>query len=206
MPGILGYLPIALAFIVVTASPGPANIAVATVAMSNGRRSGLVFAFGLSFGLAFWGVIAATGMGAILEGSGLLLMTLKIVGGFYLLWLAFQSGRSAFSPGNHSTFRESGTRWFIRGLVLNLSNPKSVAAWMAALSMGLGTGDDRAELITATLLCIAIGFLNFTGYALAFSLSGFASGYRRANKWINGTVAGLFAVAGIGLIRSAFSR
>ena len=123
--GFENLLSIALAFFVVTVSPGPANIAVATVAMSSGRRHGLLFGTGLSFGLAFWGVIAATGMGAVLQGSASLLMFLKIFGGLYLLWLAFQSGRSALNKTGDAYRAPYERRWFMQGLMLNLSKPQS---------------------------------------------------------------------------------
>lgn len=199
-------LSISLAFFIVTVSPGPANIAVATVSMQFGRRDGLLFGVGLSFGLAFWGLIAATGMGAVLQGSAHLLVALKVFGGLYLLWLAFNSGRAALKKKNpiEKTAREG--RWFMRGLMLNLSNPKAVVAWMAALSMGMGSGDGSGHVIAATLLCIALGFLNYTIYAMAFSLSGFMAGYQGMRRWIDGVVAGLFAIAGFGLIRSALTR
>ena len=74
---------IVLAFFIVTVSPGPANIAAATVAMSAGRRPGLIFGLGLSFGLAFWGLVAATGMGALLQSTTTALTVLKIFGELY---------------------------------------------------------------------------------------------------------------------------
>ena len=206
MTGLENLLAITLAFFVVTFSPGPANIAVATVAMSSGRRSGLLFGAGLSLGLAFWGVVAATGMGAILQASASLLIILKILGGLYLLWLAFQSGRSALKKTKSLEHAKSDRRWFMRGLLLNLSNPKAVLAWMAALSMGMGAGESNSFVIIATLACMALGLLNYAGYALAFSLRGFMAGYQRLRRWIDGVVAGLFAIAGFGLIRSALSR
>ncbi|XWN33215.1 MAG: LysE family translocator [Devosia sp.] len=206
MGGFENLIAVALAFFVVTVSPGPANIAVATVAMSAGRRRGLLFGAGLSCGLAFWGVIAATGMGTVLQASETALIALKVLGGLYLLWLAIQSGRSALKPSTAAPVCVSDGRWFVRGLVLNLSNPKAVVAWMAALSMGLGVGDGGAHVIAATLVCFALGFANYAGYAMAFSLSGFMAGYQRLRRWIDGAVAALFAAAGFGLIRSAISR
>lgn len=206
MLDVADLLSVALAFFVVTASPGPANIALATVSMSAGRRSGMLFGAGLSIGLAFWGVVAATGLGALLQSSVYLLGAVKIAGGLYLLWLAIRSARSALEPKDAAPGAAREGRWFRRGLILNLSNPKAVVAWMAALSMGLGTGDGAAQVIAATLICVALGFLNYTAHAMAFSLSGAMTAYRRARRWIDGAVAGLFAVAGLGLIRSAWAR
>lgn len=198
--------PVALAFLVVAVSPGPANIAVATVAMSAGRRSGLSFGMGLALGLAAWGVVAATGMGALLQTSATALVALKLVGGAYLLWLAVQSGRAALRHGAKAAAPSRRGRWFARGLLLNLSNPKAVVAWMAALSMGLGTGDGSGDVLVATLMCVVIGIANYAFYALTFSLPGAMAAYRRLRRWIDGAVAGLFAAAGLGLIRSALTR
>ncbi|MEP2784758.1 MAG: LysE family translocator [Pseudoruegeria sp.] len=183
MNGFESYLAILLGFIVVTSAPGPANVAVATIAMGSGRKQALVFALGLAVGLSFWGIVAATGLGAVLEQAGQFLIALKLFGGAYMLWLAFQSARTAFGTRKAVVKPISGRRWFMRGVLLNLSNPKSVLAWMTALSMGLGSQSTSSELAIATLLCMAFGFANFLGYALAFrfqvlqlSIAEFAAG------------------------------
>lgn len=197
---------IALAFFIVAVSPGPANIALATVAMSRGRRAAMVFGAGLGTGLALWGVLAAAGFGAILQTSATVLMILKSLGGAYLLWLAFQSGRAALGAVEVAAEVDGRGRWFWRGVLLNLSNPKVIVAWMAALSFGLGASDSMAAIIGVTAMCMGIGFANYAGYALAFSVSGAMSLYAHAGRWINGAVAGIFGLAGLGLLRSAVSR
>ena len=199
-------IPVLVAFFIVAVSPGPANIAVATVAMSGGRAPAMRFGAGLGFGLAFWGLVAATGMGAVLQGSALLLTVLKVMGGLYLFWLAYQSMKSARRPEADKQMQAGKDRWFTRGLLLNLSNPKAVVAWMAALSMGMGADDSVGQLFIATILCMALGFVNYFGHALAFSRAGFMAGYARFRRWIDGTVAMLFAGAGLGLLRSALQR
>lgn len=206
MTGSESLLSVVLAFSVVTVSPGPANVATATVAMRFGRRRSLSFAFGLACGLAFWGGVAATGLGAVLQGSVYLLVALKLLGGAYLLWLALQSGRAALLGIVAGKQVPGGNRWFRRGLALNLSTPKAVIAWIAALSMGLQAGGGSAHVIVATAICMALGCVNYAAYALAFSMPGVMTGYRRFSRWIEGAVAGLLATAGFGLIRSALAR
>lgn len=90
---------IGLAFFVIAISPGPANISNAMVAMSQGRKISLIYGAGLSIGLVFWGIIAASGLGIILQSSIYLLMTLKIFGGLYLIWIAFLSAKEAILEG-----------------------------------------------------------------------------------------------------------
>lgn len=206
-----GLTTICAAFFVVAASPGPATLAVSTVSAASGRRSGMLFGAGLALGLAFWGLVAATGLGAILQTTAHLLVLLKITGGLYLLWLAYGSARAAMrrddvdGGADDHAFNNSG-RWFARGLALNLSNPKAVVAWMAALSVGLGAEDGMLSVVIATLGCALIGLLIYAAYAAAFSLSSVMFGYKKFRRGIDGTVAALFAIAGLALLRSAFTR
>lgn len=206
-----GLAAIFAAFFIVAASPGPATLAVSTVSAASGRRSGMRLGCGLGLGLAFWGLVAATGLGAVLQTTTHLLAALKVAGGLYLLWLAFGSARAALrkdAPRRDGAGGPSPAegRWFMRGLVLNLSNPKAVVAWMAALSVGLGGDSGWPGLAIATGGCMAIGFAIYAAYAAAFSTSAVRRGYARARRWVDGVVAALFATAGFALVRSAFAR
>ncbi len=199
-------LTVGLAFWVIAASPGPANISNAAIAMRYGRRASLIYGLGLSAALCVWGLLAATGLGAVLQTSVTVLFVLKLFGGAYLLWLAWQSSRSAAQADIDAVQEIAEGRWFWRGVILNLSNPKSVIAWMAALTMGLDPSATIGSVVLITLVCIAVAFLNNASYSLFFSLGGIMAIYRRIRRWVDGVAAGLFALAGLGLIRSAFSR
>ncbi|WP_229864164.1 LysE family translocator [Seohaeicola zhoushanensis] len=191
---------IAAAFVVVASSPGPANLATASVALTQGQRTALIFAAGLSLGLAFWGVLAALGLGAVLRASETALVVLKLAGGTYLLWLAWQTGRSALKGGDVRAPDIPPGRWFLRGVLLNLSNPKAVFAWMAALSVGMGPEQGGAAVLTATLMCAAIGTLNACTWALLFSRPRMMTGYRRLRRGIEAGFSAFFALAGLRLL------
>lgn len=194
------------AFFVVAASSGPGNLAGATVAMMHGRKTGLTFAGGLASGLIFWGLLAALGMGAVLQSSATALFVLKLLGGAYLLWLALQSGRSAAKRAAPLPPGATGGRWFFRGLILNLSNPKAILAWMAAFSVGLTAENGLGQLVVGMGLCILITVANATFWAMLFSVGGMMAAYRKARRKVDVAVSGLFTIAGLGMIRSAFSR
>ncbi|WP_299072440.1 LysE family translocator [uncultured Paraglaciecola sp.] len=210
MIDLFSLLSIGIAFFVIAVSPGPANISNATIAMSKGRRTSLIYGAGLSTGLVFWGVVAASGMGAILQSSVYLLMSLKVFGGLYLLRLAFLSAKESMKPNSANlgmideTF--SDKKWFLRGVIMNISNPKTVIAWMAALSVGLGSNDGILSIISGLVVCIIVGFATNAIYSICFSYHGVMNWYQRASRWINGATSFLFTIAGIGLLRSAFNR
>ncbi|MGV2871117.1 LysE family translocator [Colwellia sp. E150_009] len=199
-----------IAFFVIAVSPGPANISNATIAMSKGRRTSLIYGAGLSTGLVFWGIVAASGMGAILQNSVYLLMALKIFGGLYLLRLAYLSVKETMksNSANIKTIDEnvSGKSWFLRGVVMNISNPKTVIAWMAALSVGLGANDGVLSLVSGLIICMIVGFATNAMYSICFSHRDVMNWYQRASRWINGVTSFIFSIAGIGLLRSAFNR
>jgi len=206
MIDLISLASIALTFFIVAVSPGPATISNAVVSMHQGRKAGLIYGAGLSCGLAFWGLVAASGMGVVLQSSVYLLPILKIVGGIYLLWLAFLSARSAWYPESEKLPTSAKKNGFIQGLFLNLSNPKAVLAWMAALSVGLNSNADVASIALATGVCIVVGFLVYVFYACLFSVRRIMNAYTHFRRWIDSIVAGLFTLAGIGLIRSAFAQ
>ena len=199
-------LAIALAFFVVAASPGPANIANAVLAMDRGRSASFRFSLGLTSGIAVWGLVAATGLGAVLQGSVYLLSGLKLLGGLYLLWLAFGSAKAAMQAQPEPVAGTAQRNYFRAGLILNISNPKTVLAWMAALAVGLDPEASLGALATGYAICIAVTLGVNLGYMALFSMPGMMAGYRRARRWIGLAAAGLFAFAGLGLLRSAFSR
>ena len=209
MIDLISLLSIGIAFFVIAVSPGPANISNATIAMSKGRRTSLIYGAGLSTGLVFWGIIAASGIGAVLQSSTYLLMALKVFGGLYLLRLAYLSAKDTVKSNSASieTINEdvSGKNWFLRGVIMNISNPKTVIAWMAALSVGLGSNDGILSLVSGLLICVIVGFATNAMYSICFSYRGIMNCYQRASRWINGIASFLFAIAGVGLLRSAIS-
>ena len=137
-------------------------------------------------------------------------MTLKIFGGLYLIWIAFLSAKEAIHPNKKSLQLENDSnsilRWFTKGIILNISNPKTVIAWMAALSLGLGSNDNETSLLFGVIVCIVVGFTTNALYSVFFSFNGVMSWYQNTKCKINSIVSGLFAIAGIGLIYSAFTE
>jgi len=197
---------VGLAFWLVAISPGPANLSNAMIAMRYGRKASLLYSTGLTTTLVSWGILAATGMGAVLQASLSVLIAFKIFGAAYLFWLAWQSARSAMGSQPVAIAKIPNGNWYLRGFILNLSNPKCVIAWMAALSVGLDPSGSAASVVPAMLVCVFVAVTNNVFYSLVFSTGGMMLAYERSRRWIEGAVAGLFAGAGLGILKSAFSK
>jgi threonine/homoserine/homoserine lactone efflux protein len=179
------------------------------VAMNQGRKAGLMFAAGVVTGSIFWGLMAATGVSAILTRFAEALIVLKIFGGLYLLYLAFKAARAAMTSDETIAARAtsgdaflSGGELYRRGLLLHLSNPKSILSWIALVTLGLGTNSSWPQLTAFLGGCITLSITIFCGYAIVFSTAPMVRMYRRARRWIEGVLAAVFAVAGIRLLLS----
>jgi len=57
-----------------------------------------------------------------------------------------------------------------------------------------------------TLLCVLIAFANNALCWAVFSTGGIMAAYERINRWGDGAVAGLFALAGFGMLGSALAK
>jgi threonine/homoserine/homoserine lactone efflux protein len=190
------------AFMVLVGAPGPATLAVTAMAMSQGRRAALVFAAGLSLGLAMWGLVAAVGLGAAMLAWAPALFAFRLAGGAFLLWLAWNSVRSALAPAPAS--RDAAgiapTAMFRRGLLLNMLNPKAVLAWGAVIALGLPEAERAAGYAAMLGLCAAIGTSIYVCYALTFSLPSIRAGYARFRRWVEAACAAVFGLVGVRLL------
>lgn len=127
-----------IAAILLTLTPGPDIIFVATKSLSQGARAGISVAAGLCTGVFFHTALAAFGVSIILRQSPFAFNALKVAGTLYLLWLAFQAfrhrnegvGNAAGSTGgSRSRFSEL----YRTGILMNVLNPKVALFFLALL-------------------------------------------------------------------------
>jgi threonine efflux protein len=197
-----------LAYIIAVASPGPSNMAIMGVAMSQGRKPALVLAAGVLTGSQCWAFLAASGLSAVLSSYAHALFVIKIAGGLYLLYLAYKSARSALSKGlpqvdgTQSKQSPKYAALYRRGLLMHLTNPKAILGWLAIMSIGLQPGAASNTLSAILIGCAILGVVIFCGYALLFSTAPAIRIYQRSRRYIEGVLAMVFGFAGIRLLLS----
>ncbi|MER5172511.1 LysE family translocator [Thioclava sp. GXIMD2076] len=191
-----------LAYFLAVASPGPSTLAILGTAMASGRRPALALASGVVSGSLIWAGLTALGMGALLLSLVQLIWLLKLAGGLYLMYLAWKSLRSASCPPPAAGRGQSPAAAYRRGLLLHLTNPKAILGWAATFALGLPEGAGGAEMAALFAGCAAIGICVNFGYAWGFSQGAVARTYLRARRWIERSLAAVFAAAGLHLILS----
>jgi threonine/homoserine/homoserine lactone efflux protein len=120
--------------LVIELAPGPNMAYLAVLSASKGRRAGFAATLGIALGLLIVGLAAALGLTAIITNSRWVYEALQWCGVFYLLWLAWEGwrGQEKTSPGN-ADLTAHDSRFFLRGLVTNLINPKAGIFYVAIL-------------------------------------------------------------------------
>lgn len=195
-------------YLVASASPGPSNMAIMVTAMRGGRCPALVLAAGVITGTLFWAVLAATGVAAVLAAYAGALFVIKIVGGLYLLLLAFRAGHSAVRPEQKMIVMDAGrpTRrlgaLYRQGVIMHVCNPKAVLAWIAIISLGLRRDVPASALPAIIGGCTLLAVLVYGSYAVLFSTAPMVVLYERSRRWIEGGLCALFAATGVTLIVS----
>ena len=134
------WLSFALASFLLALTPGPDILLVLATAAAKGWRTGLALAAGLASGVIVHTALVAFGVAAILAREPRALMAVKFFGAAYLAWLAWQSWRHLHdhlsSPAIGDTAGrsvENPVRWYRRGILMNLSNPKVLLFFLAFL-------------------------------------------------------------------------
>jgi threonine efflux protein len=191
-------------YVVATASPGPSNMAIMAIAMRQGRLPALAFTGGVMTGSISWALLAATGISTLLAAYANAIFAIKIGGGIYLLYLGGKSARSAMKSTLLDRTPETGPldygKLYRRGLMLHLTNPKSILSWIAIMSLGLKADAPGHTTLAIILGCAILGVTVFGGYALLFSTDFMVRLYQKTRRWVEATLALFFGFAGVRLL------
>ena len=161
------------AFLLITAVlivvPGPIVTLVISTGATQGVRAALTTVAGTTLGNVLLLATIAIGLNWVVAHVGLLFEALRWVGAAYLVWLGIQAWRHAGRSGE--ALKDSGRRRFLRGLVVALSNPKTIVFFTAFLPQfldpALPAGPQLAAMCAASALMAAI---TDSGWAIAAGL------------------------------------
>ena len=119
--------------------PGPNNL----LSLNNARRYGVKLALFAGFGrIAAFSVmimLAASGLAVVLYTSEVLFFIIKLIGGVYLLWLAFNLWCSESSPLSDIDSRISNFGLARQEFALAAGNPKAILIFTAFLPQFIET-------------------------------------------------------------------
>ena len=180
-------------------SPGPGVIAVSQGAFALGRRRALPYAWGLALGASVWCLFALLGLTVVFRLLPWTYVALKVLGGAYLVWIAWKMWRHAPDPLPDPANGSRGMG-FAGGMMLNLSNPKPALFYSAVLlsifPALLTAGDKLAIYVTAAGVELAF----YSALASLMALPWLRRRYYAAKFWIDRTAGLAIGLLGLSLI------
>ena len=194
------FLAVAFLHLMVAISPGPAVLMSARTGVVEGLRTGFFLACGIGIGGVVWAMAALFGLNLVFQAAPALLYTLKIVGGLYLIYMAWGMWKSADQPLDMTeTGRPPRTAAsaFRLGLITQLANPKP-AVLFSAIFVGTVPPHTPAWVYAALLLVV---FLNETIWntlvARIFSFNRSKAAYISLKSVIDRCFGGMLALLGL---------
>jgi threonine/homoserine/homoserine lactone efflux protein len=184
----------------IAAAVGPISLLVIRRTLGEGRLVGLVSGLGVATADATYGAIAAFGLGAITDVLVNARQVLGLVGGIFLLWLAWRTARAAPAEAADVPERGGGLPGaYLSILGLTMTNPMTILSF-GALFAGLGVTSGATGDAALVVLGVLLGS---TTWWVALTTVVGALRSRVTPVWIHrinlgsGVVIGAFAVVAI---------
>ena len=184
----------------IAAAVGPISLLVIRRTLAEGQRYGLVSGLGVATADATYGAIAAFGLSAITDVLVNARQVLGLVGGVFLLWLAWRTMRStATEAATVTSARRGYAGAYLSILGLTLANPMTILSF-GALFAGLGV--TSGATVDAALVVLGV-LLGSTTWWIVLTTAVATMRSRITPTWIHrinlasGVVIGAFAILAI---------
>jgi len=188
-----------LTLLAALASPGPAMLVALRTTLVSGRRAGILLGLGLGTAAAVWTLLALMGLNVIFILFPWAYLVLKLIGAAYLIYLAISIWRSAATPLDTSL---PGVKkhQFLRGMLVNLSNPKSMLFASAVLVVIFPRDLALADKALIVANHMMVEWIAYAGFALALSTKSARDGYLRLKPVFDRVAATVLGALGLRLL------
>jgi threonine/homoserine/homoserine lactone efflux protein len=197
---VAAFLAVSFLHLMAAISPGPAVLMSARTGVIEGLRTGFFLATGIGIGGVIWATAALFGLNLVFQAAPALLWALKIIGGLYLIYLAWGMWKGADQPldmGGADQLPRTAASAFRLGLVTQLANPKPAVLFSAIF---VGTIPPGTALWVYVALLVVV-FLNETVWntlvARIFSFDRSKAVYISLKTLIDRSFGGLLALLGV---------
>lgn len=138
--------------IVLIIAPGPDVLFLIAHSLNNGLKAGIAIALGLASGNLVHTLAAALGVTIALQANQYSLIVIQYLGATYLLYLAYLAIKSKRSENEKITpSSKLHISFFIRGILMNILNPKVGLFFIAFLPQFIPQGSQQTHVIMIVL-------------------------------------------------------
>ena len=208
MPSLSAYVVFLATGMAILLVPGPTVLYVVTRSIEMGRGGGLASVAGITTGTIAYVTLAAAGLSSLLLASTAAFDAVRYVGAAYLFLLGLRRllGRVPDDEEAESAPR-TRRRAYAQGVVVNLTNPKTIVFVFAFLPQFVDPHAQHAwlQVLVLGLSFTVLGFLSDSAWALAAgTVADRLRGSRRlanVQRWFGGGV-----LVGLGILAAVWTQ
>ncbi len=182
------------------AVPGPAVLYVVTPSLDQGHKAGIVSVLGVETGTFAYALAAAAGLTGLIAASETAFTVVRYAGAAYLVYLGVRELLEREEP--QEALPSARSRLFLRGLLVQLLNPKIAIFFLAFLPQFLdsSSGPIAVQILILGTMFTLLAVLSDGAYVL---LAGVVGGWLRTGRRARRRLAKLSGGVYIGLGVSA---
>lgn len=182
---------------VVTLAPGPDTFLTLRNTAALGRTCGIYTMLGIALAGATQGLLAATGLGALIVHAEPVFQAVKWAGICYLIYLGITAIRAALrgaqdgweSGHTGSTVsRSTALRMFRQGFLCNITNPKVLVFNLAVLPQFIGRDSSIPTMLLYALSLTMLGVVFLFAVVMAAHFAAERLASRRVRRTLDGSV------------------
>ncbi|MCO5082264.1 MAG: LysE family translocator [Rhizobiaceae bacterium] len=189
------YAAYLLACLIIILVPGPTVTLIIANSIRHGARAGLANVVGTQAGLTIMIAIVGVGLTSLMEGIGHGFEWVRLLGAAYLIWIGVRMFRSKGVLNPDGTARRPRGGFFLQGLVVALSNPKTLIFFGAFFPQFIDpAGNHAVQIIIMGATAMVCAAVSDSAYALAAGRAGRLLSARRVK--LLSRISGSFLVGG----------
>lgn len=207
MDTIAPYLAYVAALGIAAVIPGPGIAALVGQALGGNQRASAMFLAGIALGDVTYLTVAVVGLAAIAKAFAGAFIVIKLLGGAYLLYLAFKfwTSDAGLTKVQKAGARSDGGS-FLAGYFVTLGNPKTIVFYLALLPTVLDLNNVHvAQWSVLSVLTILVIFAALAPYMLLASKARTMMKQPKALKRLNRFAAAFIGGAGTLILTEAAS-
>lgn len=191
-------------FLLGVLSPGPNFVVVVQASLAGGRRAGVATGLGVATGDAIYAAAGLAGLATFIAQMGIAMSLVKLVGGLYLVWLGasmMMQRRARAIPRGAWAVRDRTPRrrYFVRGLLTDLSNPKTIVFFASIFALAYDPSSPAWVAVAMWVAIVASSVLWRAGLSFAFSRRVIRDRYARVSGVAERVCGAFLALFGVRL-------
>jgi threonine/homoserine/homoserine lactone efflux protein len=161
------------ACIVIILVPGPTVTLIVANSIRHGTRAGLANVAGTQAGIAIMIGIVGVGLTSAIEAMGHWFEWVRLLGAAYLIYIGVQMWRSRGALNADGTARRPRGGFFLQGLMVALSNPKTLIFFGAFIPQFLDPASNHAlQIVIMGSTALVLAAMSDSAYAVAAGRAG----------------------------------